>query len=71
MTPVNTSIGQPGPIIVIPARTGYGGFRLYDLRGEPHPPGWYKDREMAQAVARLLNAEAAEESTPATMERVA
>ncbi len=70
MTPVS-STPRPGPIIVVPARTGYGGFRLYDLRGEPHPTGWYRDREMAQGVARLLNAEAAEESTPATPKRVA
>ncbi len=71
MSAVNTSTAQPGPIIVVPARTGYGGFRLYDLRGESHPTGWYRDREMAQGVAKLLNAEAAQESSPPTTERIA
>ncbi len=69
MTATSTSTGQPGPIIVVPARTGYGGFRLHDLRGEPHPTGWNKDREMAKGVADQLNAEAAAEAAPT--ERIA
>ncbi len=62
MTPAGPNTPEPGPFIVIPARTGYGGFRVYDRRGEPQPTGWYKDRAMAQGIARRMNTEAATES---------
>jgi hypothetical protein len=47
----------PGPIIVIPARTGFGGYRLHDLSGPPHPTGWYRDRMTASQRAADLNVE--------------
>ncbi len=63
-TPGPTAPPPSGPIIAVPARTGYGGFRLHDRRGDPHPTSWYRDREMAQAAARALNAEIARENAP-------